>query len=114
MLKNFILNDCQRKINSQSPKVNILLHKEIPTPSLKEIAALASIVSQVNSFEGEIKHKPDSFFKEKTKEFRARFNSISNLSPDEFKAAAEKILDEILPFYFACVRMIFGVSWFLA
>jgi len=104
MLKNFILNDCQRKINSQSPKVNILLHKEIPTPSLKEIAALASIVSQVNSFEGEIKHKPDSFFKEKTKELRARFNSIRNLSPDEFKVAAEKILDEILPFYFACVR----------
>ncbi|MFA5007649.1 MAG: preprotein translocase subunit SecA [Candidatus Omnitrophota bacterium] len=104
MLKNFILNDCQRKINSLNPKVNILLHKEIPTPSLKEVASFCSAVSQVNSFEKEIKQKPDSFFKEKTKEFKARFNSIRNLAPDEFKDAAEKILDEILPFYFACVR----------
>ena len=90
MLKNFILNDCQRKINSQNPKVNILLHKEIPTPSLKEIAAFSSIVSRVNSFESEVKSKPDSFFKEKTQEFKARFDRIRNLSASEFKDEAEK------------------------
>lgn len=104
MLKNFILNDCQRKINSQNPKVSIVLHKEIPTPSLKEIAALSSIVSQVNFFEKEVKSKPDSFFKEKTKEIRARFDRLQNLPDAEFKIEAEKILDEVLPFYFACVR----------
>ncbi|MDD4955243.1 MAG: preprotein translocase subunit SecA [Candidatus Omnitrophica bacterium] len=104
MLKNFILNDCQRKINSQKPKVNIFLHKEIPTPSLKEIAAFSSVVAQVNYFEAEIKSKPDSFFKEKTKELRARFDKIKDLTPDEFKIEAEKILDEVLPYYFACVR----------
>jgi len=104
MLKNFILNDCQKKINFQNPKVNIVLHKEIPTPSLKEIAAFSSIVSQVNSFESEVKLKPDSFFKEKTKEFKARFDRIRNLSASEFKEEAEKILDEVLPFYFALVR----------
>ncbi|MFA5336806.1 MAG: preprotein translocase subunit SecA [Candidatus Omnitrophota bacterium] len=104
MLKNFILNDCQRKINSLNPKVNILLHKEIPTPSLKEVASFSSIVSQANFFEGEVKQKPDSFFKEKTKEFRSRFDRIKNLTPEEFMPAAEKIFDEILPFYFACIR----------
>ena len=104
MLKNFILNDSQKKIKALTPAVSISLHKEIPTPSIKEIAFFAKRVSEVNSCEKEIKAKPDSFFKEQTIQYKKRFFEINNLSEDEHKVAAEKIFDEILPFYFAMVR----------
>ncbi len=104
MLKNFILNDSQKKINLFKPSVNIFLHKEIPTPSIKEIAFFSKRVSEINSYEKEIKQKPDNFFKEQTLQYKKRFAEINHLPEDEYKIAAEKILDEILPFYFAIVR----------
>lgn len=62
MLKNLILKRAQKKINFLEPKVNIHLNKELPSPSVKEIASLAKIVSKVNSFEPELASQPDSFF----------------------------------------------------
>ncbi len=105
MLKNFILKSSQRKINNLKPRVNISFNKEIPTPSLKEIASLAPIVSKVNSLEKEIEAKPDLFFKEKTLEFKKLISEkTKDVEPDKYKEGVDKILDEILPFYFAMVR----------
>ncbi|MDP2924165.1 MAG: preprotein translocase subunit SecA [Candidatus Omnitrophota bacterium] len=105
MLKDFFINSDQNKINSLRPRVNISLHKEIPTPSLKEITVLSRIVSKVNSFESELQTKPDNFFKEKTQEFRNLIRSkTSNIAEDEYKDVVDSIFDEILPFYFALVR----------
>jgi preprotein translocase subunit SecA len=105
MFKNFFLKKYQKKIDRLKPEVSIYLNKEIPTPSLKEIVSLALIVSKVNSFENEIKVKSDSFFKEKTEEYRSLVKErIANLSETEFKEGLENVLDEILPFYFAMVR----------
>jgi preprotein translocase subunit SecA len=105
MLKNFILKSSQRKINSLKPKVNISFNKEIPTPSLKETASLAPIVSKVNSLEKEIEAKPDTFFKEKTLEFKELIKGkTKGLEDDKYKEAVANVLDEILPFYFAMVR----------
>jgi preprotein translocase subunit SecA len=105
MLKNFILANSQKQINSLNPAVNISLHKEIPTPSLKEVAYLSRIVSEVNNFETELRAKPDSFFKEKTQEFKNLIKErTSNVTDEEYKDAVDKIFDEILPFYFAMVR----------
>ena len=70
MFKGLILNSSQRKINRVKPAVNINLHKDMPSPSLSESAALAKMVAQVNTYEAELKTKPDSFFKEKTAEYR--------------------------------------------
>ncbi len=105
MLKNFILKSSQRKINNLKPRVNISFNKEIPTPSLKEIASLAPIVSKVNSLEKEIEVKPDLFFSEKTLEFKKLISEkTKDVEPDKYKEGVDKILDEILPFYFAMVR----------
>ncbi len=105
MFKRFFLNRYQKKINSLQPPVNIILNQEMPTPSMKEVAELSRIVSVINSFEEELKGKPDSFFKEKTEEYR-RFiqDRTRNLSGEEYLSSVEGALDEILPFYFAMVR----------
>ena len=105
MIKNIILKNCQRKINRLNPPVNIVRNKELPTPSARVIAALAPLVSKVNSLEAELKDKPQSFFREKTVEFRELIKEKTvRLSPDEYKEGLGAVLDETLPFYFALVR----------
>ncbi|MCP4652862.1 MAG: preprotein translocase subunit SecA [Candidatus Omnitrophica bacterium] len=105
MIKKIIFNNSQKKINSLKPEVNIVLNKEIPTPSLKEITILSKIVSKVNSFEAQLLEKPDSFFKEKTIEYKKIIqDKTSTLSDEDYRAGVDKVLDEILPFYFAMVR----------
>ncbi|MCF7895848.1 MAG: hypothetical protein K9L72_02470, partial [Candidatus Omnitrophica bacterium] len=102
MFKGFIFRKAQKKINSLDPKVSILLNKELPTPSVREIANLAPIVSKVNSFESELVDKPASYFKEKTEEFRNKIKD--GLSDKATPKEREDLLSQILPFYFALVR----------
>jgi preprotein translocase subunit SecA len=105
MIKKFILQNSQRKVSRLRPKVNIPLNKEIPTPSLREIVSWAPLVSRINSLEKELEKKPDTFFQEKTLEFKKMLKEkTAGLQDDELGRKIEDILDEILPFYFACVR----------
>jgi preprotein translocase subunit SecA len=105
MLKNIIFNNCQRKINKLKPKVDIQLNKEIPTPSLKELSGLTPIVSKVNSYEKELENKPDIFFKDKSSEYKELIASrTKGLSGDEYKQVQSKVIEEMLPFYFAMIR----------
>ena len=105
MLRNFFLSKYQKKINKLSPKVNVVLGKEVPTPSAKDIFDFSRIVSEVNSFEQGLLKREDSFFKEKTGEFKEMVSKkIKGCSPEGFLITVNTILDEILPFYFAMVR----------
>lgn len=102
MFRSIAFKKAQKKITSLSPKVAILLNKELPTPSVKEIGSLAPIVSKVNSYETELLKKPDSYFKEKTQELRL---SVKNKISDKAGVKErENVFDELLPFYFALVR----------
>lgn len=105
MLRRFILQNCQKKIQRLKPEANIYLNREIPTPSLKEIASLAPLVSRINSLEKEIKDKPEEFFKNKTYEFKQKIKEkTSDLNLNERKEVLAASLDEIMPIYFAMVR----------
>ncbi|MFH1519245.1 MAG: preprotein translocase subunit SecA [Candidatus Omnitrophota bacterium] len=105
MIKRFVLKSCQKKINSLKPGVNIQLSSEIPTPSLRESASLASLVSEVNAKEEELAKCPDGFFKEKTFEFKRLIREkAKNVPPDRYKETVGGVLDQILPSYFAMVR----------
>jgi len=105
MLKRLILKSSQRKINKLKPQVEVTLNNEMPTPSIKEAERLSLIVSKVNSFEAEVENKSDSFFKEKTIEFKKMVNGrISKVALAKEKEIINQLLDEILPFYFAMVR----------
>jgi len=105
MIKKILLSNCQKKINSLKPLVDIHVHEEIPTPSAKELAALAQKVSQVNAFQERFKEEPHEFFKAKTEEYRKMIlERTKDLAQDEYQLALEAILDEILPPFFAMVR----------
>jgi len=105
MFKGLIFNSCKAKINRIKPAVNVNLHRDMPSPSLQEAANLAKMVAQVNSYEAELQSKPDSFFKEKTAEYRQLIqDKTKNLNKEEFKEAITVVLEEILPYYYAMVR----------
>lgn len=102
MFRGVIFKRVQKKIDSLSPKVSILLNKELPTPSAREIAEFAPIVSRINSYESELAQKPFNYFKEKTEGFKSLIKSkINDESSDKDR---EAVLDNLLPFYFAMVR----------
>lgn len=105
MFKKIILKNYQRKINKLNPQLNISLNMEMPTPCLREVAVYSALVAKINSFEEELKSKEDSFFKEKTFFYRKLIKEkTEKLTGDDYFAALDKLLEEILPFYFACVR----------
>ncbi len=105
MLKKFILKKCQKKISKIIPNVDIIMNNEMPTPSIKEITNLSPLVSKIKSLEKDIEGQPDSFFKEKTQAFKVQINKqLENISSEKHKEITDKILEEILPFYFAMVR----------
>jgi len=105
MIKRFLLNRHQKKINRLSPEVKIVLNQEIPSPSSREIVDLAELVSKVNSYEAELKARPDIFFKEKSEEFKSLIREkTAGLEKKDYVSAANAVLDEILPYYFAMIR----------
>ncbi len=101
MFRNIVFQRAQKKINSLRPEVNILLNKELPTPSAKEIARLAPIVSKVNSYELGLKEKPAVYFREKTVQLKKA--AEDKLRGNDHKSR-EVFLDQLLPFYFALIR----------
>ncbi len=104
-LKRILLRRYQKKIDKLKPTVKILLHREIPIPSAKEVAYLSSIVSKVNSYEEELKKKPDVFFREKTEEFKRMIREkMEGVEEKDYIVTLNRVLDEILPYYFAMVR----------
>ena len=105
MFKKIILKKYQKKIGRINPKVNIFLNGEMPTPSMKEITNLSPLVSKINSLEKEMEEQPDCFFKEKTQEYKNHIHQqLKNVSLEKQKEVTDKILEEILPFYFAMIR----------
>ena len=105
MFKNFVLSSNQRKINALTPKVNINLHKEMPTPCLEEAAIHAPMVSRVNAFSAEMETKPDEFFKAKTAEYKKLLaEKTAGLEGKEYAEIFNAELNEILPYYYAMVR----------
>ena len=105
MFKKAFIKRYQSKINRFLPKVDITLNTDIPTPSAREIVSLSGIVSKVNSFEDEMSQKRDSFFKDKTVEFKNMIQEkIKGLNDEESTIVINNTLDEILPFYFAMAR----------
>ncbi|MDD4294788.1 MAG: preprotein translocase subunit SecA [Candidatus Omnitrophica bacterium] len=105
MFKKLIFNNAKRKISKFEPKVSVNLHNEMPSPSIREVTELAKTAALINGYEKELRDKPDSFFKEKTNEYRKFIaDKVSGLSEDVYENTLKKTLNDIMPYYYACVR----------
>jgi preprotein translocase subunit SecA len=71
-IKKSILNSKQKAIRRRAPGVNIILHREMPGPSMNKMAQMARLVAQVNGFEPQVSALSDSGLRQKTAEFKTR------------------------------------------
>ncbi len=124
----------QKHINKLSPKVNILLPRDLPIPSMNVIKYMANAVSRINGLEEVASRISEQEFRQKTEQFKKQIKDLTRaelaeierleeqysnaLSPEEreavaqeisrakgnFKSATERILDAILPEVFALAR----------
>src|SRR3989338_2007376 len=126
-IKKTILSNKQNLINKRYPNVNIVLHPDMPSPSMNKMGELAGIVEKVNSFEPLIIKLTDAQLREKTEEFKGRLSEKEKLFEQELielkedlnaaaiaeekerlkeklKKALNKIFEDVLPEAFAVVR----------
>ena len=127
LIKKIILNQKQSAINRKYPGVNIILHPEMPTPSINRMAALSRIVHAVNLLEPKTGALSDEALRAKTFEFREAIlkkeqdclQELKGLSEQMFsvalpeekeklktrvKTARNKVFEDVLPEAFAVVR----------
>ncbi len=126
-IKKSILKQKQAIIKKRYPNVNIVLHPDMPNPSINKMVELARLVDMVNSFEPKVSALSDIELKAKTNEFmehilkkareydtglRELEKTLQEVAiPEEkdkikerLKFARNKIFEDVLPEAFAVVR----------
>lgn len=126
-IKKQILKQKQNIIRKKYPSVNIVLHPDMPNPSINKVTQLAKTISLINSLEPRMSSLSDNELRKKTEEFREHVLKknheyepqikaleevfISSAIPEEkekikerLKITRNKIFEEILPEAFAVVR----------
>ena len=126
-IKENILKQKQAIIKRKFPSLNIILHPDMPTPSINKMVELARTVDTVNAQESKINklsdvqlHKKTAEFKEhilkKAKEYQPELEELeaaiaASAMPEEkeklkerLKLTRNKIFADILPEGFAVVR----------
>ncbi len=126
-IKENILKAKQAAIKNKFPSVNIVLHSDMPTPSMNKMAELARIVALVNALEPKVSRLCDAELKANIVEFKGHIlkksgeyaPAIQRLQetialvaiPEEkekikekLKNTRNKIFEDILPLAFAVVR----------
>ena len=126
-IKETMLKQKQAAINKRYPDVQIILHSEMPQPSMNKMVDVASFVDQVNKLEPKISGLTDSALQAKTREFKDLLTRKNAEIEPEIKELQEamsavaipedkeklkgkakltrnRIFEEILPEAFAVVR----------
>jgi preprotein translocase subunit SecA len=91
-IKKQLLKQKQGTISKKYPSVKIILHPDMPSPSMNKMAELARIVELVNSFEPKISSLSDTELKAKTGEFKEHILKKSQRYAQEIKELEEAIL----------------------
>lgn len=126
-IKKVILNRKQNVIKRRFAGVNIVLHADMPNPSINKMVELAGIVAKVNALEPKISPLSDAQLKQKSQEFKERILSkYKELEPElnelrqamsqaaiseekekikeRLKLTTNRIFGDVLPEAFAVVR----------
>ncbi len=126
-IKKTILKNKQNLIRRRWPGVNIVLHPDMPQPSIGKMTSLSKIAYAVNACEDKISRLTDAQLRDKTEEFRKHIlkknealnpaiqeleEALSSVAiPEEkekikekLKFTRNKIFEDILPEAFAVVR----------
>ena len=73
IIKNQAIKGAQKYIDKLQPKVNIILHDDLPLPSIRLIKKLAGNVAKINALEECISAMSDNELRAKTTEYREAY-----------------------------------------
>lgn len=134
LVRNNLVKSTQKFIDGLNPKVNVHVPQDLPLPSLGLLKKMAVAVSKANGFEPAMEKLSDQDLKNKTADFKAKYNQdiaqekkafldsqaqyrsaktkeekeAFSLEIDrtqaEYRKRKQEILSEILPEAFAVVR----------
>lgn len=96
-IRRQILKQKQNIIRKKFPSVNIVLHPDMPSPSINKMVELAAIVDKVNALEEKIKDMTDAQLKQKTEEFREHIFKKSKEYDPEINSLKEAITEAAIP-----------------
>jgi preprotein translocase subunit SecA len=96
-IKKSILQGKQNSIKKRFPNVNIVLHPDMPNPSLNKIVELSAIVKAVGALEPKVSALSDTELRNKTDEFRERILKTSKEYEQEIGELKEAIAAAAIP-----------------
>jgi len=96
-IRKSILDNKQNAIRKKYPNVNIVLHPDMPSPSMNKMVEVSGIVDAVNILEPGIKALSDSELRKKTDEFRSRILAKEKEYADELKGLEAGLLSVAIP-----------------
>ncbi len=73
LIKKRLIKGTQKHIDKLQPKVNIILHDELPIPSIKLIKKLSAEVARINAFEEKVSALSDDELRAKTAQFKSQY-----------------------------------------
>ena len=126
-VRKLLLNQKQSQLKKKYPGANIVLHKDMPSPSIGKVIELAKMVSDINTLEPRVSALSDSQIRERAGELKEQLllkaakyqpdldqireeiagttiQEEKNKVKERLKITQNEIFDEVLPEVFALVR----------
>jgi len=97
LIKNQLLNQKQNTIKRRYPSVHMVLHPDIPTPSINKMVELAGTVEKVNGWEDKISALSDAELRQKSEAFRAHILSKAKEYEPQIKELEKALLSVAIP-----------------
>src|SRR4030042_358878 len=94
-IRKSILNRKQKVIRRKFPRVDIVLHPDMPNPSLNKVTSLCRSVDMVNSFEPRLSALSDLELKNKTQELKVRIQEKCKEYARELEELQEARISEM-------------------
>jgi len=97
LIKKIILKNKQDAIRKKFPDVKIVLHSEMPSPSMNKMVELSRLVNLVNSFEASMSQLSDDQLRAKTDEFKKHLSSKSEQFAQDLEELQQAMLSVAMP-----------------
>ena len=91
LIKQSILKNKQNAISKRYPGVKMVLHPEMPSPSMNKMVEVAKIVAAVNSWEEKVSGLSDEQLKSKTSGFKEHIRKKSEVYQRDIEDLEEQM-----------------------
>jgi len=96
-IRKIVLNSKQAQINKNAPGIKIILHADMPQPSMSKMAEVSGLVYKVNRLEKEMKSLSDAQLRGKTLEFKEHILKESRVYENEANEIKEQMGSVAIP-----------------